>query len=115
MAPGSASGAVPGRLTEELEADVGRQVRELRHRADLTQQELARRANVGVSTVRRLEAGAGATLGSLVDVLRALDREGWLATLAPAPTVSPMEALRARRAAESRGRQRVRHRRPDTP
>jgi transcriptional regulator with XRE-family HTH domain len=101
-----------GRRTDDLEADLGRQVRDLRQRADLTQQELARRANVGVSTIRRLEAGRGGTLDSFVNVLRALDREDWLATLAPAPTVSPMEALRARRVAESHRRQRVRPRRP---
>jgi transcriptional regulator with XRE-family HTH domain len=113
--PSQAGAAGRGRRTVDLEADLGRQLRDLRHRADLTQDDLARRANVGVSTVRRLEAGQGGTLDSLIAVVRALDREDWLATLAPAPVVSPMEALRARRAAEAKRRQRVRPRRPGAP
>jgi transcriptional regulator with XRE-family HTH domain len=107
--------AVRGRSTEDWESSIGRQLVELRHRADLTQAEVARRANVGVSTVKRLEAGAGGTMSSFVDILRALGREDWIDTLAPTPTVDPMQMLRERRAAEERRRQRVRPARSPVP
>jgi len=101
--------------TGEWEQHIGSQVRELRQRADLTQAELATRANVSLSAVRYLEAGKGSSLSTLVRVVRALDRTPWLETLAPpAPSVSPIALLRDRKA--TAGRRRVRHRaRGDAP
>ena len=86
--------------TEDWEAAVGAQVRELRRRSHQRQRDLARTANVSVAALQRLEAGKGSTLATLVAVLRALDRETWLRQLAPPVSVSPMEALRERRAEE---------------
>jgi transcriptional regulator with XRE-family HTH domain len=101
--------------TGEWEQRVGGAVRELRQRADLTQAELAARANVSLSSVRYLEAGKGSSLATLVRVVRALDRTSWLEDLAPAaPSVSPIALLRERRAVEERQRRRVRHRSPRT-
>jgi transcriptional regulator with XRE-family HTH domain len=90
----------------DLTAALGHQLRRLRIEADLTQVQLANRADVGVSTVYGLEQGSG-TLISLVRVLRALDRTDWLGELAPEPAVSPIQQLR-----EARGhapRKRVRN------
>ena len=99
------------RRTEEWEAVVGAQVRDLRQRAELRQRDLAHLANVSVSALQRLEAGQGSSLSTLVAVLRALDREPWLHELAPPAPVSPMAALRERRRAEARTRHRVSGRR----
>jgi transcriptional regulator with XRE-family HTH domain len=93
---------------------VGRQVRELRLRADLTQVELARLANVDQATISRLESGRGGTLSTLIDLLRALDRERWLEELAPVPTVSPIQMARERKAAQARRRTRARGQRGET-
>jgi len=82
-------------------------LRDRRIRAELTQEELARRAGVGLSALKHLESGSGANLTSLVKVVRALGAEDWLAALAPpaAPAVSPMQLLREqRRAAPPRRR-----------
>jgi len=96
--------------TTEWEQQIGRAVRELRQRAELTQAELAERSNVSLSAVRYLEAGKGSSLSTLVRVVRALDRSSWLEDLAPPePTVSPIALLRERRDLEARGRRRVRH------
>ena len=61
---------------------------------NLDQQELAARARVALNVVKRLEAGRGGTITSLVKVLRALGREDWLATLAPAVSISPLQVLK---------------------
>ncbi len=76
--------------------EIGTSLRDRRIRAQLTQEDLARRAGVGLSALKHLEAGAGANLGSLVKVVRALGAEDWLAALAPPaePAVSPMQLLR---------------------
>lgn len=98
------------RISDSLRA-VGAQVRQLRIAADLSQAELADRANLGVATVRRLEAGQDVSLSTLIATLRVLGRTDWLDGLDPigsGPT--PMELLRARRAEPARP-QRVSRRR----
>lgn len=80
----------------EWEAEVGRQLRALRLRHDLDQRQLADQAGVALNVVKRLEAGRGATLRSLVRVLRALGRIDWLETLAPPVSISPLQLLKAR-------------------
>ena len=92
------------RTTTEWLQELGAGLRRSRIRADLTQEELARRAGVSLSAVKHLEAGAGANLTSLVKVVRALGREDWLAALEPPaePTVSPLQLLRDQRRHERR-------------
>jgi transcriptional regulator with XRE-family HTH domain len=76
-------------FTESL----GRQIRDLRLLRNLDQRTLAARAGVALNAVKRLESGAGATVGTLIKVLRALDRADWLATLAPEVSISPLQLL----------------------
>jgi transcriptional regulator with XRE-family HTH domain len=87
---------------------MGTDLRDRRVRADLTQEELARRADIGLSALKHLESGAGTNLTTLIKAVRALGAEDWLAALAPPPkpTVSPMQLLLAQR--RSPTRQRVR-------
>lgn len=82
--------------TDEWEAELGRQVRALRLRHNLDQRALAERAGVGLTALKNLESGKGATIKTLIKVLRALDRAGWLETLAPAVSISPLQMLKAR-------------------
>jgi transcriptional regulator with XRE-family HTH domain len=100
------------RNTQEWLEELGTGLRDRRVRADLTQEDLARLAGIGLGSVKRLEAGAGANLTSLVKVVRALGAEDWLAALAPPtePVMSPMQLLRQQRRAAP-ARQRVRKRR----
>lgn len=83
---------------------MGAQVRRARLAREWTQQYTADRANVGVSALRNHESGRGATVGTLVKVVRALDLEEWLGLLRPAPSVSPMAQLRARKGISERRR-----------
>jgi transcriptional regulator with XRE-family HTH domain len=83
---------------DQLEQRLGARVRDLRLARELSQQDLADRANVDRSTVARLERGAGATIATLVRVLRVLDRGDWIDSLAPPePEVSPLRLLAERR------------------
>lgn len=101
--------------TEELEQGLGRSVRALRIGAELTQVELAERANVSVGALKHLESGSGATITTLVKVLRALDAADWLATLSPPATFDPMALLEQRRkeARAAKAPMRVRRKRTD--
>ena len=106
------------RTTEEWERQLGQGVLRTRILRDLTQAQLAERANVSLSAVKNLERGRGSSVATLVRVARALDRAEWLALFSPAePAVSPIELLRQRNVAggtggtgERPGRRRVRHR-----
>jgi transcriptional regulator with XRE-family HTH domain len=97
------------RTSQEWLEEIGSNLRARRVGAGVTQEELARRAGLGLGALKHLESGSGANLTTLVKVVRALGAEDWLSALAPPPepTVSPMQLLRERRRAAP-GRQRVR-------
>lgn len=82
----------PSEWAEEL----GQQLRDLRLRQNIDQRQLAKRAGVALNVVKNLEAGKGATLTSMIKVLRALGRVDWLGSLAPAVSISPLQMLKAR-------------------
>ncbi|HQT94116.1 MAG: hypothetical protein B7Z61_10165 [Acidobacteria bacterium 37-71-11] len=86
--------------------ELGDHLRALRLRLELDQRQLAARAGVGLNAVKNLESGKGATVRSLVRVLRALDRTDWLSALAPQVTVSPLQVLKARRPRQRAARKR---------
>jgi transcriptional regulator with XRE-family HTH domain len=81
---------------EEVEVKFGQQLRDLRLRRNINQRQLAEQAGVALNAVKNLENGKGATLTSLVKVLRSLDRAEWLETLAPTVGISPMQMLKAK-------------------
>ena len=74
--------------------DLGEQLRALRLRQNVDQQQLAARAGVALNAVKNLESGKGATVGSLLRVIRALGREDWFHSLSPQVSISPLQALK---------------------
>lgn len=80
-------------VTAQLAVELGEQLRALRLRQNVDQQQLAARAGVALNAVKNLESGKGATVGSLLKVLRALGREDWLRSLSPQVSISPLQAL----------------------
>jgi transcriptional regulator with XRE-family HTH domain len=80
----------------ESEAELGKQLRSLRLRLDLDQKQLAARAGIALNAVKNLESGKGATVRSLIQVLRILNRTDWLGTLAPAVSISPVQMLKTK-------------------
>lgn len=89
---------------DEWGAELGRHLRELRLRQNIDQRQLAERAAVALNVVKRLEGGKGATVTSLIKVLRILGREDWLGTLAPQVSISPLQMLKARPARQRASR-----------
>ena len=61
---------------DELEKVIGGRIRSLRIGESLTQAEVAETANVSLGALKHLESGAGATVRTLVKVLRALGQRG---------------------------------------
>ena len=74
----------------DLEAQVGEAIRACRLDRNIDQTTLAARAGVSLTAFKRLEAGRGSTVRTLVSVLRSLGRESWLDTLAPVATINPL-------------------------
>jgi transcriptional regulator with XRE-family HTH domain len=87
---------------KELEASLGRQIRALRIKNETDQKTLAEHASVSLSALRNLEMGRGVSLKTAIAVLRALGRADFLNLLAPAPTVSPMQMLKATKSPRQR-------------
>lgn len=95
--------------SEELEQELGAQIRAARLRRNLTQEELAAKAGVSRVSIRSLEKGDGSSVQTFVRVLKALGLQRWISGLQPEVKVSPLQMLRS-----SAPRLRVRHaKRPD--
>ena len=97
------------KTVEEWEFDLGEQMRALRLRANLDQITLADRAGIGLTAVKNLESGKGATLKTLIKALRALDRAYWLSSLAPPVSISPLQMLNAKPARPRASRRRIKN------
>lgn len=94
------------RSVENWEQELGDQVRRLRISKNLTQSELAARANIAKDSLARLEGGKGSTTKTLISALKALDETAWLSNLASPVTVDPIQIAEL-----GKERQRVRHKR----
>lgn len=89
---------------------LGSAVRALRISHDLTQAELADRANVTRKTLSGLESGSGSSVETLLRVLNALDTTDWIDQLTgPATEFNPFDVLEAQRS-PTKGHARVRRR-----
>lgn len=92
---------------KQLAGALGAQLRALRLRQNIDQQQLAAQAGVALNAVKNLESGKGGTTRSLLKILRALGREDWLDALAPQVSVSPLQALARRPARQRASRKRT--------
>lgn len=81
----------------EWEQHLGDQIRTARLRENISQIDLAESAGVGLTALKNIESGKGATLKTLIKVIRALERTDWLISLSPQVSISPMQLLRFKR------------------
>ena len=115
MSPNLDSSPQARQTTGEQLVAIGDALREQRRRARLTQEQVARGAEISVGAVKNLENGKGSSIRSLLRVTRLLGIDTWVQTLGPPPTpsVSPMLRLRQQQSERSRGAvRRVRAARP---
>jgi transcriptional regulator with XRE-family HTH domain len=92
------------RTTDEWSAELGAQLRQLRLRKQIEQKQLSEMAGVALNAVKNLESGKGATVSSLIKVLRALGRADWFQSLAPSVSISPLQLLKAKQPRQRVGR-----------
>lgn len=90
----SAANTQPQRTAAEIEMEIGERLKTLRIHRNLDQATLSARAGISVRTLRNLESGSGSSLRTLIQVVRALGREGWFETIAPVPTINPLMLTR---------------------
>lgn len=88
---------------EELEFSLGEDVKALRLQKNIARKILCERAGISVSALRNLEGGKGATLKTLIRVLKALNRESWLEQISPRTSINPLHLTK-----EKEQRQRAR-------
>lgn len=79
---------------EDLELELGEQLRAERLRQNITMEDLCLKAGVSKQTLRALETGAGSRVISLVRVIDALGHGSWLGSLRPAVRISPLQVAR---------------------
>jgi len=103
-------------IDEQLGA-IGLALRDRRVRANLTQEDLAQRADVSLGAIQNLEHGKGSSVRTLLRVTRFLGTDQWVEALhpPPTPTVSPMQRLREQKSAAKRTRVRRAVPRPSAP
>lgn len=88
---------------QDVLTDLAQRLRRLRIDANLTQAELAGKANLSQPTIQRLEQGRDGSTANLMAVLLALGQRAIFEHVAPADAYSPLQALR-----RTKERQRVR-------
>lgn len=98
---------------EELRLELGQAIRARRIGRGWTQADAARRAGMGLSTWKRMEAHGPSLVDNMINAALALRCEDGLSHLFPAPTAANLDELLQRQAATMRQpRQRAPRRRP---
>ena len=73
-----------------IEKELGRRIKALRLRNNITQKELAEATTLSINTIKSLDSGRG-KLSTLIAVLRELDALNDLDSFIPQITISPMQ------------------------
>ena len=79
---------------DECEIVLGNTIKTLRLFKNLNRIELCKKANVSMNALRHLEGGKGATVKTLIRVVKALDKQSWLDNLAPLVSINPLRVKR---------------------
>jgi transcriptional regulator with XRE-family HTH domain len=82
--------------------EIGKKLKQMRLNKNITQDELAKISGLDRTTISQLENGRPATLLTLVQVLRALDKLELLNIFSTEPEISPLEAAKLKRQTRKR-------------
>jgi transcriptional regulator with XRE-family HTH domain len=85
---------------DELQQILGKRLNALRLLREIDQGTLAERAGLSIRTIQYMEDGHGATIGTLLRVLKALDAVDGMELLAPRPDGKPLPLPRGPNARE---------------
>src|SRR5690606_35912346 len=89
---------------EELEYMLGENIKALRLQKNLARKIVCKRAGISENALRNLEGGKGATLKTLIRVLKALNREAWLEGIAPKTSINPLHLTKEKEQRQRAGR-----------
>lgn len=81
---------------QELEIMLGDHIKALRLQKNLDRQTLCNQAGISENALRHLEGGKGTTIKTLIRVIKALDRQSWLTSIAPQVSINPLHMIRAK-------------------
>lgn len=79
--------------------ELGRRLAQYRKHQGFSQEALAAESGVGVATIRRIEDGRDAQIGSWIKLLMAMDAEAAIEALLPEQLASPLAEVKGRRKA----------------
>jgi len=85
-----------------LVQEIGKKLKQIRLNKNITQDELAKISGLDRTTISQLENGRPATLLTLVQVLRALDKLELLNIFSAEPEISPLEVAKLKRQTRKR-------------
>lgn len=74
--------------------EIGKSLKQIRLNKNISQEQLAGKSGLDRTTISRMESGRAATLLTLVQVLRALDKLDILNTFQEEPEISPINLLK---------------------
>lgn len=94
----------PTTPTSTMLAEFGRRLAQVRKQRGLAQEALAEQAGVGIATLRRIEDGRDARLGSWLRLLQALELTAAIDQLLPENFRSPLAEAKAAAKAPWRGK-----------
>ncbi len=74
--------------------EIGKSLKQIRLNKNLSQEQLAKTSGLDRTTISRMESGRAATLLTLIQVLRALDKLNILNIFLEEPEISPLNLLK---------------------
>jgi transcriptional regulator with XRE-family HTH domain len=78
----------------ELEAHLGEKIKTLRLQKNIDRKTLCAQAGISENALRNLEGGKGSTIKTLTHVIKALNRESWIDSIAPQTVINPLHMVR---------------------
>ena len=79
---------------QELETLLGENLKTLRLQKNIDRRTLCNQAGISENALRHIEGGKGATIKTLVRVIKALSKESWLSHIAPEISINPLHMIR---------------------
>lgn len=83
-----------GMSDNEIIRDIGKRLKALRLRKNITQESLSKKTGLNRVTISKIERGQKTSLFSLIQILRGLDELQRLDSIIPGETVSPLQLAR---------------------
>jgi transcriptional regulator with XRE-family HTH domain len=75
---------------KELELKLGLDIKNMRLAKNISRESLCEKAGISLNALRHLESGSGATIKTLIPVLKILNKVDWLISISPEISINPL-------------------------